>query len=612
MLESLRQKASRTTIARSLQILSRRDKLKVGFVVILQIGLGLLDLAGVAIVGILGALAVSGVASRAPGSRVYSVLDFLNLETLTLQQQATALGLAAAFLLVGKTIVSIIFTRKIIFFLSRRGAVISTNLLSRLLAQPLQNLQQRSMQQNLYAVTAGVSTITVGVLATCASLIADVSLLLVMTIGLFIVDTLIAVSTLLIFGAIGLALYKFMNKRAQQLGVEQSALNIESNQRITEILGSYREAVIKNRRSFYAREIGKQRLKIAEVGAEIAFMPNVSKYVIELTVVIGSLGISAAQFRMQDAAHAVAVLSVFIAASTRIAPAVLRVQQGAISIKTSLGGAAPTLELIESLANLSQLDEVSDFVETAHIGFDATVEAHQLTITYPTRSNPAVKDASFMISEGKSVAIVGTSGAGKTTLIDILLGVIVPNMGSTKISGLAPLDAVAKWPGAISYVPQDVLITQGTVRENVAMGFPVIGYSDDLVWSALRVAQLEDFVRSLPDGLDSPVGDRGVKISGGQRQRLGIARAMFTKPKLLVLDEATSSLDGQTESDVSDAIRALHGKVTVIMIAHRLSTVRNADTVIYMDEGTIKAVGSFDEVRTTVPDLDRQAQLMGL
>jgi ABC-type multidrug transport system fused ATPase/permease subunit len=468
------------------------------------------------------------------------------------------------------------------------------------------------MQQNLYAVTAGVSTITVGVLATCASLIADISLLLVMTIGLFIVDTLIAVSTLIIFGAIGLALYKLMNKRAQNLGVEQSALNIESNQRITEILGSYREAVIKNRRSFYAREIGKQRLKIAEVGAEIAFMPNVSKYVIELTVVIGSLGISAAQFRMQDAAHAVAVLSVFIAASTRIAPAVLRVQQGAISIKTSLGGAAPALELIESLANVSQLDEVSDLVETTHSGFDATVEAHQLTITYPTRANPAVRDASFTISEGQSVAIVGTSGAGKTTLIDILLGVLVPDTGAAKISGYAPLDAVAKWPGAISYVPQDVLITQGTIRENVAMGFPVNGYSDDLVWNALSVAQLEDFVRSLPNGLDSPVGDRGVKISGGQRQRLGIARALFTKPKLLVLDEATSSLDGQTESYVSDAIRALHGKVTVIMIAHRLSTVRNADTVIYMDEGTIKAVGTFDEVRSNVPDFDRQAQLMGL
>ena len=612
MANRLRQKISRTTIARSIQLLPRQDKLKVGFVVVLQIGLGLLDLTGVAIVGVLGALAVSGVESRQPGNRVHNVLIFFHLESLTLQEQATYLGVAAALLLIGKTVISIIFTRRIIFFLSRRGAAISTNLLSRLLAQPLQNLQQRSMQQNLYAVTAGVSTITVGVLATCASLVADISLLLVMTIGLFVVDTLIAVSTLIIFGVIGLALYKLMNKRAQNLGVEQSVLNIESNQRITEILGSYREAVIKNRRAFYAREIGTQRLRIAEVGAEIAFMPNVSKYVIELTVVVGSLGISAAQFSMQDAAHAVAVLSVFIAASTRIAPAVLRVQQGAISIKASLGGAAPTLELIESLANISQLDEVSDRIETSHLGFEATVEAQQLTITYPTRLNPAVKDASFNILEGQSVAVVGTSGAGKTTLIDILLGVLVPDTGTAKISGSAPLDAISQWPGAISYVPQDVLITQGTIRENVAMGYPVNGYPEDLVWDALSIAQLEDFVRSLTNGLDSMVGDRGVKISGGQRQRLGIARAMFTKPKLLVLDEATSSLDGQTESEVSDAIRALHGNVTVIMIAHRLSTVRNADTVIYMDEGTIKAVGTFDEVRSTVPDFDHQAQLMGL
>jgi hypothetical protein len=236
VLDKIRQNASRTNIARSLQLLPREDKFKVGFVVILQIGLSLLDLAGVAIVGVLGALAVSGVASREPGNRVYSLLNFFNLESLTLQQQATYLGVAAAILLIGKTIISVFFTRKVIFFLSRRGAVISTNLLSRLLAQPLQNLQQRSMQQNLYAVTAGVNTITVGVLATCASLIADISLLLVMVIGLFIVDTLIAVSTLIIFGAIGTALYKLMNKRAQRLGNEQAELNIQSNQRIMEDL----------------------------------------------------------------------------------------------------------------------------------------------------------------------------------------------------------------------------------------------------------------------------------------------------------------------------------------------------------------------------------------
>jgi ABC-type multidrug transport system fused ATPase/permease subunit len=144
------------------------------------------------------------------------------------------------------------------------------------------------------------------------------------------------------------------------------------------------------------------------------------------------------------------------------------------------------------------------------------------------------------------------------------------------------------------------------------MGYPIEIATDELVTDATDIAQLSDFVRSLPLGLDTPVGDRGTKISGGQRQRLGIARAMFTKPRLLVLDEATSALDGETEANIADAIQNMKGKVTVVMIAHRLSTVREADKVIYLDGGKIIATGTFDEVRRTVPDFDRQAQLMGL
>ena len=601
-----------TTLSRSLKVLPRRDRIKVGFVVILQISLGLLDLLGVAIIGVLGALAVSGVASRQPGNRVNSVLTFLNIENLTLQTQATLLGVAAAFLLIAKTVVSVIFTRRIIFFLSRRGAIISANLLSRLLAQPLQRLQSRTMQENLYAITSGVSTITVGVLATGANLIADVSLLVVMTAGLFVVDTVVAVSSLVIFGAIGLILYKLMNERARHLGLEQAKLSISSNQKIYEILGTYREAVVRNRREFYSRQIGSERLKLADNAAEIAFMPNISKYVIELTVVIGSLAISAAQFGMQDAAHAVAVLSVFIAASTRIAPAVLRVQQGAIGIRSSLGGAAPTLELIESLAEVDALSPVSDSLDFSHGGFKASVTTRELSLTYQSKVSPAIDCISFDIEEGESVAIVGASGAGKTTLVDILLGVLQPDLGEVKISGLDPLDAITNWPGAISYVPQDVLITQGSIRENVTMGYPVDKCPDELIWDALSYAQLKDFVESLPEKLDSPVGDRGVKISGGQRQRLGIARAMFTKPKLLVFDEATSSLDGMTEAAISQAIHRMHGEVTVISIAHRLSTVKNADKVIYLDRGKLVAQGTFEEVRQRVPDFDEQAKLMGL
>ena len=601
-----------STIGRSFYVLAKNDRRKLFAVVVLQIFLGLLDLAGVALFGVLGALAVTGVGSRAPGNRVTALLENLGLSGFSLQWQAVILATLATGLLIGKTVFSILFIRRTMFFLSRRGASISALLVSRLLAQPLQVIQQRTMQQNVFAVTGGVSTITLGVLGTFVALVSDISLLLIMIIGLFLVDTTIAFSTLIIFGGIGYLLYRLMSVRSRLLGVQQSDLNIESNQQIQEVLGSYRESVVRNRRNYYAINIGKQRLELANNSAEIAFMPNIGKYVLEITVVLGSLVISAMQFALQDAAHAVAVLSVFLAASTRIAPAVLRVQQGALQIRGSLGSASPALEMIEQIGMQSSLEIEETDLDLEHFGFSGDVKLSNLQLTYPEKTIPAISSINLEISAGESVALVGPSGAGKTTLVDVILGVLAPDRGSISISGIEPLEAFKKWQGAVSYVPQDVLISNGTVRENVSFGFPIELATDEIVWRALELAQLVEFVRELPLGLDTRVGDRGTKISGGQRQRLGIARAMFTQPKLLVLDEATSSLDGETESNIANSIRHLHGKVTVIMIAHRLSTVRHTDKVIYMDQGRIVTQGSFEEVRLAVPDFDSQAKLMGL
>ncbi|CAB4711287.1 MAG: ATP-binding cassette domain-containing protein [Actinobacteria bacterium] len=601
-----------STIGRSSRVLSRNDQKKVVAVAILQICMGALDLLGVIAIGLLGALSVTGLQSHKPGDRVSSALQLLHISSSTFQMQATILGFGAVFLLVGRTVLSIFFTRRILFFLSRRGAGISANLISRLLAQPLLTVQAKTTQETLYAVTKGVELIVLQVLATAVTLVSDISLLLIMATGLFIIDPTTAIGTLAVFMLIGFFLYRFMHVRAGALGMKSATLNIISNEKIVEVFSSYRESVVRNRRDYYAREIGKLRFALADTSAEVHFLPYVSKYVIETAVVVGALLIGAAQFILQDATHAVATLAIFLAAGTRIAPAVLRVQQGSIQIRGSLGQANPTLDLIDLLGDTPMIENVDDKVDSIHEGFISEIQVTGASLTYPNKPSPAISDISLTIPPGASVAFVGSSGAGKTTIIDILLGVLNPDTGSVLISGLPPLLAVAKWPGAVSYVPQDVVISAGTIRENVALGYPPEAATDELVMSALKVAHLDKFVAGLPDGVDTQVGERGAKISGGQRQRLGIARAMFTRPHLLVLDEATSSLDGETEASISDAIHALRGSTTVVMIAHRLSTVRNADIVVYLSEGKVMATGTFDEVRKAVPDFDRQAKLMGL
>jgi ATP-binding cassette, subfamily B, bacterial PglK len=599
-------------LSRVIKVLSRADRRKIIAITILQILMGALDLLGVIAIGLLGALSVTGLQSGNPGNRVSSALEILRIQDATFQKQAVILGISAVILLVGRTILSIFFTRRTLFFLSRRGAKISAELISRLLSQPLLIVESRTTQETVYAVTTGVERIVLQVLATAVVWIADFTLLLVMMIGLFIVDPVTATSTFLVFLVIGYFLYKFMHIRAGNLGVENSTLSIKSNEKIVEVFASYRESVVRNRRDYYAREMGHLRHSLANTSAELAFLPYVSKYVIETTVVLGAILIGAAQLLFQDTAHAIATLAIFLAAGTRIAPAVLRLQQGTITIQSGLGVGLPTLDLIEALGKAPMTENIDDRVDIIHEGFFSEIVINDVSLTYPNKIVPAIAKVSLTIPAGTSMAIVGPSGAGKTTLIDVLLGVLNPDTGSVSVSGVPPLLAVAKWPGSVSYVPQDVAIVSGTIRENIALGYPIEEATDELVMNALKVAHLDEFVASLPHGINTQVGERGARISGGQRQRLGIARAMFTRPYLLVLDEATSSLDGETEASISDAIHALRGSTTVVIIAHRLSTVRNADKVVYLSNGTVLATGTFEEVRTAVPDFDNQAKIMGL
>ena len=606
------QLGTRQVVKQSLALLPASDKYKFTAVMFLQFLLAILDLLGVAIIGLIGALSISGINSDTPGDRTLRVLQYLQLNDLSFQAQVVALSLGATFFLLARTLFSIVLSRKIISFLSFRGASISSTLVSKLLTQPLLGIRKKNSQEILFALTSGIQNLTMGVLATAVNLASDISLLLLLALGLFYVDWLTAVAALVFFIIVTMLVYFLSSTRSHNLGKLNTELGIISAETILEVLNVYRELAVRNRRDFYARRISLERNNLAIVLAKIQFLPNISKYVMESSLVVGALLLSGVQFLVSDAKHAFATLTVFLAAGTRIAPAVMRIQQGLITLKGAVGAASPSLHLVTSLSEAEQSRPSADELRTEHGGFNPTITITSASYFYPGNKIETLKNVNLSIRAGEAVAIVGPSGAGKTTLVDLLLGLLEINEGQVLISDESAMKAIEKWPGAIAYVPQDVVIINATIKENLGIGFPIASISDDSCWDALRTAQLEDFVKSLPNGLLTKISEAGANLSGGQKQRLGIARALLTKPKIIILDEATSSLDAQTEEDISKGILDLRGSVTTITIAHRLSTVVNADTVIYVDKGIILAKGTFAEVRTQVPNFDQQAQLMGL
>lgn len=601
----------------SLGLLEKSDKRKIFIVVFVQILLGLLDLAGVILLGVIGSIAVGGVGSRPPGDRISNFLQFLSLDDASLTKQVVTLGVFAVVILVGKTLVSLYLTRRILFFLARQGARLSSQIVMRFLNRPLLRIQSTSIHETAYAVTSGMNVVTVGIIGASIFLASDASLLLILGVSLLLIDPMIALSTTLMFGIVGLVLYLVLSKRAVRLGRAQAKVSIKSQELIIQVLTSYREIFVKGRRKYFGEKISETRFQLADSTAETAFLQNMSKFALEITVVVGTISIAGIQFAIHTGAHAIAVLSIFLAATTRIAPAVMRIQQGLIQIRGNVGSASPTLELIRELRNENKVDD-SISTDSASInffdntGFIPEIELSNVSFRYPDSDSEMLSGATLKIEAGSLNAFVGESGAGKTTLADLILGLLEPESGKVSVSGLRPIEAIQKWPGAVAYVPQDVVIFNGSIRENITLGFENLDESEAQLRKVVNLASLSDFVDELPEGLDSQVGDRGTSLSGGQRQRLGIARALYTNPRLLVMDEATSSLDGVTESIVSGNISKLHGDVTVILIAHRLSTVRNANSVIYLQKGQIHAIGSFEEVRRQIPDFDLQAKLMGL
>ena len=504
------------------------------------------------------------------------------------------------------------FTRKIFYFLSNKGTEISNRLIAGILSSNIAYIESESPQKFLFAVSDGVRNITVGILGTTTQLISDFSLMTIMVVGLMIIDPLTALSTVIMFGLISLLLHFLMRVRAESIGAEIYELTVKNNEKILEALSSFRESVVHNRRRYYLDQIKGLRSALSGLNAEVNFQPYVSKYVFEVVTTLSFLALAAFEFVTKNSVHAVSILVIFMAATSRIAPAALRCQQGLLAIKNAAGSSKIVFKFLEETKETEVVLGDDKWSLFKYPGFRNEIRLESIDFHYGGDEKFKFVDLSITFEAGQTTAIVGPSGAGKSTLVDIALGILLPNTGRVLVSDTSPSQAFSKWGGAISYLPQEIYLAPGTVRDNIILGYPRELIQDSEIWEALELARLANVVSEFQKGLDTPLGENGLKLSGGQRQRIGIARALFTKPKILVLDEATSALDAQTELEISQALDSLSHDLTLIIIAHRLATVRNADKVVYLEAGKIVSVGKFEEVRKKVANFDSQAKLMGL
>jgi ABC-type multidrug transport system fused ATPase/permease subunit len=304
---------------------------------------------------------------------------------------------------------------------------------------------------------------------------------------------------------------------------------------------------------------------------------------------LAAIGLTALVITMllegRPVAALVPTLGLFSVAAFRLMPSVSKV----VTAVQNLRYARPVIDTLT--VELALAENVSSSDGAVSLPFRESLRLSNLSYTYPGGAEPALRDIELTIPRGTSIGFVGGSGAGKTTLIDVILGLLTPTRGAVTVDGTDIRANVRGWQSQIGYVPQSIYLTDDTLRANVAFGLPPEKTDDEAVWRALRAAQLEEFVRALPQQLESVVGERGVRLSGGQRQRIGIARALYNDPSVLVLDEATSSLDTATEHGVMEAVDALHGDKTILIVAHRASTVQRCDVIVRLARGQIAASG---------------------
>lgn len=511
---------------------------------------------------------------------IYNLFSFQNIEYFL---AFIAFGIIIIYIV--KNIYTIIEKNVIYKFSYRIQRTISTDLLKAYMAEPYTfhlnkniSVLQRSMQEDTDQFTKGILHLM--------EMIAEVSVCVAIGIYLYVESKSITVIVIVLL-ILCLAVFSMISKKYSSVwGRQGQQYKSKIYQWMNQSLGGIKEIKVLNREDSFIEQYDHYFAKYVRVLRLNRLIGVIPKYIIEMVCMTGLLSavIFKIFFGQKDLMEFVPQLAVFAVAAFRLLPSVGKINEHMSAVLYAL----PSFELVyNDLCETRQLNIDKKDKDTAW-RLKEKIEVKNVSYHYPDGETNVIEHADFTIERGKTVAFIGASGAGKSTMVDILLGLLTPQYGKIYADGMNVYKNLPTWQQEIGYIPQSIYLSDDTIRNNVAFGIHEKEIDEQAVIEALKQAQLYDFVDSLPEGLDTYVGDRGVRLSGGQRQRIGIARALYHDPEILVLDEATSALDNDTETAVMEAIDNLQGKKTIIIIAHRLSTIKNADIIYEVGDGKVE------------------------
>lgn len=576
--------------------------------------LSILDLVGILAIGFIIASTAIFLTSGSDPDRVLIVagvaIPAVNVQTLPW------ISGAVLILFLSKALFSLLLTRKAALFIAGVEARASKRIAEISLGSDLSTARERSREEVLFAVQVGAPCAFGVLFNQVGTIVAEGALFLVVATGFFFVDPIITAVAILYFGAIAYALQFFIGTLMNRSGEKLKSGTILANSAITDLVNVFRELSVLKARDAYINRIFINRLDASRNGANQYFLSGMPRYVIESALLVGLGLFVVGQALAGDLVSSAATIGVFLSGGFRLTAAMLPLQSSLLTIKGIIPQALAAHEILqrEKTANFSIQPHTSFTSKTsapgnASSGKAVRVELLDVSFTYPSQSSPTLKAVTLEITEGSQVALIGPSGAGKSTIADVICGLLPPSSGEVLLyerGGKQTEDFIA----SVSYVPQKPGLVSGTIANNVALGVEPGLIDENRVIECLSRAHLTEVIEGLPEGIHSDLGKLQDSLSGGQAQRLGLARALYTRPGLLVMDEATSALDAESEAEIAKALDELRGSVTVVLIAHRLNTIQHVDQVFLIEQGRVSDRGTFKELVKRNTSVERLVDLM--